>query len=110
MRIESGHGQGAVNNCGQWVIAAILIVSMLSGSGCRNTEAARRKAGVQLQERMEEIDDQYQNNMITLEQKAELERQAIEQHKIRWNKIGDPDQIYGPVIAPRGAGMGYRNF
>lgn len=79
-------------------------------ASCSNYEAARRKAGSQLQFRMNEIDAQYEEGLIDETQKAELEKQAIEQHKIRWNKIDDPDEIYGPPLSPRDSATGYRGL
>lgn len=99
----------------KWVRAGIQrIIILLACSAvlasCSNYEAARRKAGTQLQSRMNEIDAQFEEGLIDETQKAELEKQAIEQHKIRWNKIDDPDEIYGPPISPRDSATGYRGL
>ena len=89
------------------IFGIVLLMGLIAG--CKNPESARRKAGEELQEKMQAIDKQYADGLITSEQKAQLESQAIETHKIRWNKIGNVQQ-YGPAMQPRAGGSGYRNY
>jgi len=76
-------------------------------SACHNPQAARRKAGNELQARMAEIDKQFTAGQITQAEKEAMELQAIEMHKLRWNKIGDVP-VYGPQRTSRGSSAGYR--
>lgn len=84
------------------------VVSVLILSGCNNPQAARRKAGERLQERMVEIDRQYAEGNITAEEKDALEKDAIETHRLKWNRIGDVP-TYAPVNPnyQRSPGGGY---
>lgn len=94
------------------LLTALLALAVLF-SACANPEAKRRKAGEQLQARMMEIDKQFAQGLISQDEKDRLELEAIETHRLRWNKIGDVPEypaVNNYQMQGGGAAQNYRQY
>jgi len=95
------------------LVWTVLLSFVILFSACSSPQAKKRKAGEELQAKMMEIDKQFSRGLISQDEKEKLEIEAIESHRLRWNKIGDgPD--YAPIneyqMRGGGAAQPYRQY